>query len=96
MLLTSAAQLRVTILIAGGAGRVFSYPKPKYRIARCEEETMSRAEIEKVVRGVYEARRTNDLETVRDYFLPDSRLIINGSPEASEVALSVSGEPRKR
>jgi hypothetical protein len=30
---------------------------------------------------------------VCDCFLPDSLLIINGSPEASEVALSVLGKP---
>ena len=54
---------------------------------------MSRAETEKVVRDVYAARLRNDLEMVRDYFSPESRFAINGSPEASAIAMHVSGKP---
>ena len=54
---------------------------------------MSRAEAEKVVRDVYSARLSNDVERVCDQFLSDGCLVINGDPAESAIALRAAGRP---
>jgi ketosteroid isomerase-like protein len=62
------------------------------QVRRAEEGGMTdRAEKERVLRELYEARVAGDLDTISLHFAPDCRFEMAGSPGASAVAVKSVG-----